>query len=83
MKQSGLFGACLGEMGAVVLGTCSGGMLSIERHYRGLEQGESDLSEAEYYAKKYWTTARLLADSFFLGGPCLTVVTACAAGSGA
>jgi 3-oxoacyl-[acyl-carrier-protein] synthase II len=58
-------------------------MLSVERHYERLALGNDDLTEDEFFAKKYWTTGRLLAAAFGIGGPCLTVVTACAAGGGA
>lgn len=82
LANAGLGEQPLGSRAGVVLGTCSGGMLSIEHHYKKLAAGDQDLSEDEFYAKLYWTTGRILSCAIGATGPCLTVVTACAAGSG-
>jgi 3-oxoacyl-[acyl-carrier-protein] synthase II len=81
-RSAGLAGP-LGERGAVVLGTCSGGMLSVERHYEALVRGEDPVDEELLFSKRYYTAAKVLAWAAGAGGPVLTVVTACAAGAGA
>jgi 3-oxoacyl-[acyl-carrier-protein] synthase II len=72
-----------GPRTALILGTCSGGMLSIEDHYRALNRGETRLSEALLFAKRYYTPAKVLACAVGAGGPVMSVVTACAASAGA
>ncbi len=83
LSKAGLKGTALGSRAAVVLGTCSGGMLSIERHYEGLARGVDLLDESLLFSKQYHTAAKILAWASGAGGPVLTVVTACAAGAGA
>jgi 3-oxoacyl-[acyl-carrier-protein] synthase II len=73
----------LGDPGGVVLGTCSGGMLAIERHYEALVRGEDPIDAELLFSKRYYTGAKVLAWAAGAGGPALTVVTACAAGAGA
>lgn len=73
----------LGPRAGVVMGTCSGGMLSIEDHYAHLVQGKDPIDDARFFSKRYHTTAKVLAWAAGAEGPALTVVTACAAGSGA
>ncbi|MCK9458938.1 MAG: beta-ketoacyl-[acyl-carrier-protein] synthase family protein [Proteobacteria bacterium] len=75
--------AGLGARGGVVLGTCSGGMLSIERHYEALARGEDPVDARLLFSKRYYTAAKVLAWAAGARGPALTVVTACAAGTGA
>jgi 3-oxoacyl-[acyl-carrier-protein] synthase II len=83
LRAGGLEKAALGPRAGVVLGTCSGGMLSIERHHEALARGEDPIDEALLFSKRYYGAARVLAWAAGAGGPVLTVVTACAAGSGA
>jgi 3-oxoacyl-[acyl-carrier-protein] synthase II len=73
----------LGDRAALVLGTCSGGMLSIEKHYRALARHRDILDEALLFSKRYYTPAKVVAWAAGVGGPVLTIVTACAAGAGA
>ena len=73
----------LGERGAVVIGTCSGGMLSIERHFEALSRQEDILDELLLFSKRYYSTAKVLAWAAGAGGTVKTVVTACAASAGA
>lgn len=73
----------LGDDSGVVFGTCSGGMLSIESHYRALVGGEDPIDEDLLFSKRYYTTAKILAWAAGIRGPVLSVVTACAAGTGA
>jgi len=73
----------LGERGGVVLGTCSGGMLAIERHYEALARGEDPIDADLLFSKRYYTGVKALAWAAGAGGPAMTVVTACAAGGGA
>ncbi len=81
--DAGYSGEPLGPRAAVVLGTCSGGMLSIERHYEALLQGEDPVDEDLLFSKRYHTASKVLAWAAGASGPALTVVTACAAGTGA
>jgi 3-oxoacyl-[acyl-carrier-protein] synthase II len=83
VARAGLDREPLGPRAGIVFGTCSGGMLSIERHYEALVRGEDPLDEALLFSKRYYTTAKVLAWAAGAGGPVLTVVTACAAGAGA
>ncbi|MFO8072696.1 MAG: beta-ketoacyl-[acyl-carrier-protein] synthase family protein [Polyangia bacterium] len=83
LSRSGLGDRPLGARAGVVLGTCSGGMLSIERHYEALSRGEEVLDEDLAFSKRYYTTAKVLAWATGARGPALSVVTACAAGAGA
>lgn len=83
VARAGLDRAPLGPRAGIVFGTCSGGMLSIERHYEALVRGEDPLDEALLFSKRYYTTAKVLAWAVGAGGPAITVVTACAAGAGA
>jgi len=83
LDTAGLRGRALGPRGGVVFGTCSGGMLSIERHYQALAEGRDPLDEDLLFSKRYYTTAKVLAWAAGATGPVLSVVTACAAGSGA
>ncbi|MCP4598936.1 MAG: hypothetical protein GY847_00070 [Proteobacteria bacterium] len=80
---AGCIGTPLGPRAGVVFGTCSGGMLSIEKHYEGLAEGVDLLDEDLLFSKRYYTTAKILAWAAGASGPALTVVTACAAGAGA
>ncbi len=73
----------IGDRGGVVLGTCSGGMLAIERHYEALARGEDPVDADLLFSKRYYTGVKVLAWATGAGGPTLTVVTACAAGAGA
>ncbi|HUT79454.1 MAG TPA: beta-ketoacyl-[acyl-carrier-protein] synthase family protein, partial [Polyangia bacterium] len=73
----------IGDRGGVVLGTCSGGMLSIERHYEALARGEDPIDADLLFSKRYYTAVKVLAWAAGASGPALTVVTACAAGAGA
>ena len=73
----------LGPRSGVVIGTCSGGMQSIETHYESLFRHEDSLDEQLLFAKRYYTPAKVLAFLTGASGPMMTVVTACAAGAGA
>jgi len=69
---------------ALVMATCNGGWLSIERHHRmlhGLERGHLD--EDLELAKRHHSAALELARRHGVAGPVLTVVTACAASTNA
>ncbi|MCP4679763.1 MAG: hypothetical protein GY854_30590 [Deltaproteobacteria bacterium] len=81
--NAGYSGEPLGPRAAVVLGTCSGGMLSIERHYEALLRGEDPLDEDLFFSKRYHTASKVLAWAAGASGPALTISTACAAGTGA
>ena len=83
LEHAGLAASPLGQRGGIVFGTCSGGMLSIEKHYENLVNGEDLVSSDLLFSKLYYTTARVLAWAAGAGGPTVSVVTACAAGSGA
>jgi 3-oxoacyl-[acyl-carrier-protein] synthase II len=83
VARAGLDSRPLGPRAGIVFGTCSGGMLSIERHYEALVHGEDPIDSTLLFSKRYYTTAKVLAWAVGAGGPALSVVTACAAGSGA
>ncbi len=83
VTSAGLDGQSLGLRGAVVFGTCSGGMLSIERHHESLCAGKDIIDEDLTFSKSYGTTAKVLAWATGARGPALNIVTACAAGAGA
>lgn len=80
---AGLEGKSLGPGAAVVFGTCSGGMLSIERYYESLCAGRDIIDEDLRFSKSYGTTAKVLAWATGARGPALNIITACAAGAGA
>jgi 3-oxoacyl-[acyl-carrier-protein] synthase II len=82
LAGAGLLGD-LGPRAGVVLGTCSGGMLSIEKHYASLASGVDCLDADLLFSKRYYTAAKVLAWAAGASGPTITVTTACAAGSGA
>ena len=84
VEQSGALQAVPPERRALVMATCNGGWLSIERHHRmlhGLETGEYD--EALDLAKRHYSAALELARRHAVAGPVLTVVTACSASTNA
>jgi 3-oxoacyl-[acyl-carrier-protein] synthase II len=83
LSHAGLGETPLGSRAGVVMGTCSGGMLSIERHYEGLIKGADPLDPDLYFSKQYYSGAKVLAWAAGAGGPALNVITACAAGAGA
>jgi 3-oxoacyl-[acyl-carrier-protein] synthase II len=83
LAGAGLAEGGLGTRGGLVFGTCSGGMLAIERHYEALVRGEDPIDAALLFSKRYYTAAEVLAWSARARGPVITVVTACAAGTGA
>lgn len=73
----------LGRRLGFIFSTCSGPMLLIERHYERIIRGEPHISEAELYAKKYYSGAHALARALGIRGLTTTVVTACTAGTSA
>jgi len=85
LADAGLDPASLGERIGLVFGTCNGGMLCIERHYRALhgKDPELKLDEALVFSKRYYSGATTLAHRFGIRGPATSVVTACAASGNA
>jgi 3-oxoacyl-[acyl-carrier-protein] synthase II len=83
VNNAGLGDCPLGPRAGIVFGTCSGGMLSIEKHYEGLVKGTDLLDSDLYFSKQYYTGAKVLAWAAGASGPALSVITACAAGAGA
>lgn len=75
--------APLGPRSALVLGTCSGGMLSAEQQAERMLHGHDTLTEEAFFNKRYYTPAKVIATAAGITGPVMTVVTACAAGGGA
>jgi 3-oxoacyl-[acyl-carrier-protein] synthase II len=67
----------------VIVGTCSGPMLSIERHYERIKQGNPSITAEEYFVKTYESCAKILAYAFGISGISATIVTACSASLGA
>lgn len=73
----------LGPRAAIVLGTCSGGMRSTELQIENRLRGIETLSALDYFSARYYSGAKVLANVVGASGPTATVVTACAAGTGA
>ncbi len=73
----------LGPGSALVLGTCSGGMVSAEQQAEGGFPGRTTLMAEALFSKRYYTPAKVIAWATGISGPVITVVTACAAGAGA
>jgi len=67
----------------LIFSTCSGPMLLIEAHYERVIRGNPALTEAELFAKRYYSGAQVLARALGIKGLCTTVVTACSAGTAA
>jgi 3-oxoacyl-[acyl-carrier-protein] synthase II len=64
---------------AILVGTCSGPMLSIEKKYAEAGKGLVDNSQEVLFARTYDGCARLLAHLYGISGLSATVVTACSA----
>jgi 3-oxoacyl-[acyl-carrier-protein] synthase II len=73
----------LGRRMGLIFSTCSGPMLLIEAHYERVIRGNPALTEAELFAKRYYSGAQVLARALGIKGLCTTVVTACSAGTAA
>jgi 3-oxoacyl-[acyl-carrier-protein] synthase II len=73
----------LGRRMGLIFSTCSGPMLLIEAHYERIIRGNPALTEAELFAKRYYSGAQVLARALGVGGLCTTVVTACSASTAA
>jgi 3-oxoacyl-[acyl-carrier-protein] synthase II len=78
LKQSGV-ALRGGERTGLILGTCSGPMLTIEDLYLQEINGSDFCSEDLLFKKQYYSAAMLLASAFGIKGPAFTVTTACSA----
>jgi len=67
----------------VIVGTCSGPMLSIERHYERIIKNNPAISQEEIFVKTYESAVKVLAYAYGISGISATVVTACSASLGA
>lgn len=67
----------------VIVGTCSGPMLSIERHYERINKHNPAITAEEFFAIAYESAAKVLAFAYGISGVSATVVTACSASLGA
>ncbi len=70
----------------LIFATCSGGMLSIEKHYTqifGKQPSGGSLTRELSDAKRYYQSAYLLSREFGITGFVTTVVTACSASTNA
>jgi 3-oxoacyl-[acyl-carrier-protein] synthase II len=83
LDQAAVRPAEAGRRLGLIFSTCSGPMLLIERHYERIIRGDPGISEAELYAKKYYSGAQVLARVLGIQGITTTVVTACTAGTSA
>jgi 3-oxoacyl-[acyl-carrier-protein] synthase II len=63
----------------IIVGTCSGPMLTIESGYRHEIAGEVLDDSLFCFAKQYYSAALILAEQFGIKGPSFTVTTACSA----
>jgi 3-oxoacyl-[acyl-carrier-protein] synthase II len=73
----------LGPTAGIVLGTCSGGMLTVERQCDMRLKTGAKVDGLSYFSSRYYSAAKILARATGASGPSCTVVTACAAGSSA
>ncbi|MBD3322657.1 MAG: hypothetical protein GF350_16265 [Chitinivibrionales bacterium] len=73
----------LKERVGLFFATCSGPMLSIERHYENIAAGDQSISPRQLFGKKYYSIARMLCNSLDISGLHTTVVTACSSSLGA
>jgi 3-oxoacyl-[acyl-carrier-protein] synthase II len=64
----------------VLVGTCSGPMLSIERSYEDKDRDPAKNTKEKFFARRYDSCAKVLAMVFGIPGMSATVVTACSAG---
>lgn len=83
LAQSGINPALLSDRMGILFGTCSGSMLSIERHYERIIRGDEALTKNELFAKKYYSCAIVLAQLLKISGYTNTIVTACSASTSA
>ncbi len=67
----------------LVFATCSGPMLSIEKHYEKIARGDESITPEQLLEKRYYAPALFLAGHFGIRGITTTVVTACSASAGA
>jgi 3-oxoacyl-(acyl-carrier-protein) synthase len=72
-----------GRRMGLIFSTCSGPMVLIEAHYERIIRGHPQLTEAELFAKRYYSGAQILAQTLGVNGLCTTVVTACSASTAA
>ena len=79
LKNSGLTDLAGSDKAGVLLGTCSGPMLTIETIYHKELQGQRQFSSDDLFAKQYYAAVLQLASRFGFCGPALTVTTACSA----
>lgn len=63
----------------LVLGTCSGPMQTIESQYQRELDGDTVLSEDDYFRRQYYSASVLIGRHFGITGPVFTVTTACSA----
>ncbi|HEX2958363.1 MAG TPA: beta-ketoacyl-[acyl-carrier-protein] synthase family protein [Chitinispirillaceae bacterium] len=63
----------------ILVGTCSGPMLTIESIYEAEITGNISSDSRLFFAKQYYSAALILAEEFGIRGPAFTVTTACSA----
>jgi 3-oxoacyl-[acyl-carrier-protein] synthase II len=63
----------------ILVGTCSGPMLTIESIYEAEIAGNTSADSKTFFAKQYHSAALILAEEFGIKGPAFTVTTACSA----
>jgi 3-oxoacyl-[acyl-carrier-protein] synthase II len=63
----------------ILVGTCSGPMLTIESIYESEIAGKPPVDDKAFFAKQYYSAALILAEEFGIKGPAFTVTTACSA----
>jgi 3-oxoacyl-[acyl-carrier-protein] synthase II len=80
IESAGIAPEMFGERMGLVAATCSGPMQSIERRY---EHEESGMDREHFFALHYFSSAKVLAHCFGIGGINLTVTTACSASTAA
>lgn len=83
LEESGLGQSLAGVRAAAVFSTCSGSMLSVEKHYGNDPDWLALNEEQRWHASRYFSAVCTAARVFAVHGPALTVTTACSASTNA
>jgi 3-oxoacyl-[acyl-carrier-protein] synthase II len=67
------------DRAGLMVGTCSGPMITIENQYQAELDGAISFTSEEFFNRQYYSAAFKLAKKFKIKGPVFTVTTACSA----
>lgn len=79
LSMASLTPATIGGKTGLIVGTCSGPMLTIEKKYEQLHKGLSVDDRDSIFSRQYWSAADILAGMLSINGPSFTITTACSA----